>query len=101
MPPITTLTAYRDDAGNEIVYTGPPVSQGVNITFRGANNTMRVAPNVKIGRLSVTFDCDNGTFQIGGHGAVPAFRANKGGVFINIAFGIVQQRTLGDLHDHS
>lgn len=75
MPPITTLSAYQDDKGNEIVYAGPPITQGVNITFRGGGNTMEVAPDVKIGRLSVTFDCNNGTFRIGGHGAVPAFRA--------------------------
>ncbi|RKT78193.1 hypothetical protein DFJ68_1633 [Terracoccus luteus] len=72
---ITTLTEFNDERGNRIIYDGPPVTIGVNIYFRGSNNTLRVAAGARVGRLSVSFDCDNGRCEIGSHDAVPAIKA--------------------------
>jgi acetyltransferase-like isoleucine patch superfamily enzyme len=70
---ITRLAPYEDDRGNAIEYTGDPVEQGVAIKFTGSNNRVRVASPVRIGRLQVDFDCDNGLLTIGASSGVPAF----------------------------
>lgn len=75
MDHITTLTEFKDERGNRVIYDGPPVTSGVNIRLRGSNNTLRVSAGAKVGRLSVTFDCDNGRCEIGSHDAVPAIKA--------------------------
>jgi acetyltransferase-like isoleucine patch superfamily enzyme len=72
---ITTLTDYRDGNGNRIIYDGPPITSGLSVLFRGKNNTLTVAGGVKIGRLSLTFDCDNGVCEIGSHRKVPTLKA--------------------------
>lgn len=69
------LSAYSDDRGNRIGYEGP-VLGNVQINLRGSNNTLVVAPDARIGRLTVDFDCENGFLSIGGNTGVPAFSAS-------------------------
>lgn len=60
---INTLSAYRDENGNRIIYSGRDVP-GVRIEFLGSGNTLEVADKVRIGKLNITFDCDNGTMRM-------------------------------------
>jgi len=68
------IANYADDRGNEIIWSADPIPD-TNIVFTGRDNTVRVHPDARIGRLSVQFDCDNGTFEIGSSRGVPAFSA--------------------------
>lgn len=61
---LNVLSAYEDDNNNRIVYDGPDIS-GVRIEFTGAGNTLNVAQSVRIAKLTVVFDCDNGTMTMG------------------------------------
>lgn len=64
MVQLNTLSTYKDDNGNRILYSGPNLS-GVHIDFRGSGNTIEAAGNIRPGKLNVTFDCDNGTLRLG------------------------------------
>lgn len=64
MRALTTLEAYTDDDGNEIV-SEQTYDTKIRITFRGRNNRILVAPGAKIDELQVVFDCDNGTLRLG------------------------------------
>jgi len=68
------IASYKDDRGNEIIWDGEPIPN-TNVVFSGSNNTLRVDPGARIGKLSVQFDCDNGLFEIGSSRGVPAFSA--------------------------
>lgn len=68
------ISRYTDKRGNTIVWDGSTIPN-TNITFTGCNNTLRVAPGVRLGRLSAQFDCDNGTLELGSSSGVPAFAA--------------------------
>ncbi|MFJ7749055.1 acyltransferase [Arthrobacter sp. NPDC097144] len=61
---LNVLSAYKDDNNNRIAYDGPDIL-GVRIEFSGAGNTLTVAQNVRIDKLTVVFDCDNGTMSMG------------------------------------
>lgn len=69
------LSAYSDDRGNRIEYSGP-TRGNVKITFRGSNNVVRVHERARLGRLVLSMDCDNGVFEIGENHGAPAFVAN-------------------------
>jgi len=73
MAQVTTLEEYSDDAGNVIEYDGPTVP--VNIVFTGRDNVVRIAPDARIGKLSIQFDCDNGLAAIASSKGVPPFSA--------------------------
>jgi acetyltransferase-like isoleucine patch superfamily enzyme len=85
---LTTLEAWRDDDGNEIVASAS-YEKNVAITFRGRNNRLVVADGCKIDKLSVVFDCDNGTLSIGHN------RDVKGGLW-GIRVGQDATVTIGD-----
>lgn len=69
---VSELEPYKDDAGNEIVYGGPPISH-VRIKFTGSHNRLVIADGAKLGKLTIDFDCDNGECVIGASQGVPAF----------------------------
>lgn len=72
MNTVTQLSDYSDAEGNSIAFSGS-VETGVKITFRGRNNRVIVHEPVKLGRLDVVFDCDNGMLEIGSSKGVAAF----------------------------
>lgn len=61
---ISTLSAYKDDRGNEIIYTGK-ISKEIFIKFTGSNNRLVIADGAKVSKLTVLFDCDNGFCEVG------------------------------------
>lgn len=75
MQRLTTLADFADDRGNLIRYAGR-VEQGIAIKFTGSNNVLEVAEGARLGRLTIDFDCDNGTVRIGPSKGVPAFSAS-------------------------
>ena len=72
---LTQLAAYEDDRGNTIAFAGR-VQQNIQIKFAGRGNRLVVADQVRIARLFVDFDCDNGYVEIGRSSGVPALLAN-------------------------
>ncbi|MGN6743252.1 MAG: acyltransferase [Amnibacterium sp.] len=70
---ITRLAPYEDERGNVIVFEGEVVEHGVTITFTGSNNRVEVAHPLRLSRLQVQFDCDNGTLTLGSSRGVPPF----------------------------
>lgn len=62
---LNALSAYEDDQNNRIVYDGPDLP-GVRIEFTGSGNTLSVSKDARIAKLTVMFDCDNGTMSIDG-----------------------------------
>jgi acetyltransferase-like isoleucine patch superfamily enzyme len=71
---VTRLAPYRDDRGNEIVFSGA-IDENINIKFSGSNNRLIVADPVHLRVLRIDFDCDNGQVKIGSSEGVPAFSA--------------------------
>lgn len=70
------IESFEDDKGNRIIFEGEPIVDNISILFRGRGNTLRIARNARIKKLSVRFDQDNGTLNIGGNdGKVAAFQA--------------------------
>lgn len=70
------IDTFEDDKGNRIIFDGEPIVDNISVLFRGRGNTLRVAKNARIKKLSVRFDQDNGTLDIGGNdGTVAAFQA--------------------------
>lgn len=61
---LNVLSAYADDNNNRIDYEGPDIP-GVRIEFTGGGNTLRVAEGVRIAKLTIVFDCDNGKVSMG------------------------------------
>lgn len=66
MVTLNTLASYSDANGNKILYEGPEIP-GVRIEFSGSNNTMEVLSDVRLAKLNIVFDCDNGTFRMAGN----------------------------------
>ena len=64
MAVLNVLSAYEDENNNRIDYQGPDIP-GIRIEFTGAGNTLKVAEGVRIAKLTVVFDCDNGTVSMG------------------------------------
>ncbi len=64
MHTLTSLEAYTDEDGNEVVCSGT-YEKNVKVVFRGRNNRVSVADGARIDKLQVVFDCDNGTLEIG------------------------------------
>ncbi len=64
MRKLTILEPYSDEDGNEVV-TSAAYEKNIAITFRGRNNRVVIAEGCRIEKLSVVFDCDNGTLTIG------------------------------------
>lgn len=69
------LAPYVDDAGNRVEFTGPP-SEAVKITFRGKNNVARIHPDALARKLSVDFNGNNGTFELGSNPQKRGFSAS-------------------------
>ncbi len=72
---VEELSAYSDERGNRIEYSGPKRGN-VKITFRGSNNVIRVHERARLGRIVLSMDCDNGVFEIAENHGAPAFVAN-------------------------
>lgn len=68
------ISAYSDDRGNRIEWSGSPIPN-TKVVFSGRDNVLRVSEGARLGRLSVQFDCDNGLMEIGASQGVPAFSA--------------------------
>jgi acetyltransferase-like isoleucine patch superfamily enzyme len=66
VPTLTSLQAYRDERGNEIVFPGT-IDENIKIKFTGSNNRLVVAGGREqaLRGLTVDFDCDNGVVEIG------------------------------------
>lgn len=87
MPTVTSLAAYTDEAGNEIVYEGDSTPK-VKIKFTGSNNRLVVDAGARIGELIIDFDCDNGRVQIGkGLGGPPVRAAIRVGQDSTVTLG--------------
>lgn len=74
MSRVTELSAYSDEHGNTIEFSGL-LEKKIQIKFTGSNNRLAVSGNAKIAHLIVDFDCDNGLVEIGGSRGVPTFLA--------------------------
>lgn len=71
VPTISRLAAYRDAAGNEILFSGCE-DKNVKLKFTGSNNQLLVSAPVRLAQLYIDFDCDNGTVVIDCSRGVPA-----------------------------
>ena len=72
---LTRLEAYEDDRGNRIRFSGV-VDKGVSLKFRGSNNELVIADDVRFGTIDISFDANNGRLEFGASTAVPAFHAS-------------------------
>ena len=63
---LTTLEPYADALGNEVVYAGPAITEGVLIVLHGRNNRLVVAHYAAIVDLGVQFFGDGSVVEIGG-----------------------------------
>ncbi|MFI7386665.1 acyltransferase [Streptomyces sp. NPDC049813] len=61
---VRKLEPYKDDQGNEIVYSGEVREEKIDIRFKGANNRLVIAPDADVKDLLVTFTGDNGEIEI-------------------------------------
>lgn len=73
MTEVNVLKPYRDDCGNEIVYSGR-IDRKVIVNFRGNNNKVIIAKGSKIMHLNLQFDANNSTVTIGSHKGVGPLR---------------------------
>lgn len=64
MSKVRELTQYIDKDGNEI-HVSRKYSGNITVTFSGHGNTIRIADGANIGKLSVSFDGNNGLLEIG------------------------------------
>jgi len=79
MTVLTALAPYEDERANRIVVDGPadePIEGEISVEFRGANNTLTVTRPVRLDRLTVSFDCDNGQVTLGSSKGRAPFSAN-------------------------
>lgn len=74
VPTVTRLAQYRDERGNEIVYSGA-IEEGITILFSGRNNRLVVADTAQLKKLKVDFNCNRGLLEIGGSSGVPPLSA--------------------------
>ncbi len=72
---LTTLSAYEDERGNRIEFAGS-IGTGISILFRGANNVLSVADEVRFGTMEFLFDADDGRIEIGRSKGVSGFVAS-------------------------
>jgi acetyltransferase-like isoleucine patch superfamily enzyme len=56
--------ASKDARGNEIRYSGT-ATLGINVRFRGTNNLLIVSSEARVGKVEITFDCNQGFVEIG------------------------------------
>ncbi|MBD5786373.1 acyltransferase [Cellulosimicrobium terreum] len=66
---LTELAPYSDERGNRIEFTGDHPTGGqtrVSVLFTGENNTLVVDATARFKRLSIRFDCSDGTIRLGG-----------------------------------
>jgi len=68
------LSAYADDRGNRVVFTGSP-SKSMKFTFRGENNVAYIHPEAQAKKLLVDFNSDNGVFVLGANPRPRGFTA--------------------------
>lgn len=88
MTKVTSLAKYSDAHGN-IIDCNATIPGDISITFKGKNNRIVVADKARVVKLSVTFDCDNGTLIIGSNTKV-------GGISMNIRVGQDGTVKIGD-----
>ncbi|MFC8731659.1 acyltransferase [Luteimicrobium sp. NPDC057192] len=73
---LESLAPWSDDRGNRVEFEGTlPADARIKVVFRGSGNVLRVDAKARLAHLSVTFDCDGGTCEIGSSAGVPPFRA--------------------------
>lgn len=63
---LNTLAPYSDENGNRVIYDGRAI-QNVRIEFSGSGNSFYVRSGVRLGKLNVVFDCDNGILEMAGN----------------------------------
>lgn len=66
---IESLGPYSDEKGN-VIESAVAVDRGVSVQFRGSNNRLVVPAGARVGKLTVTFDCDNGCLVLGSNTVV-------------------------------
>lgn len=71
---ITTLQSFSDENGNRIEFDGP-ANTNWTFVFRGRNNIARIHTAAFANKLAVTFDNDNGVFEIGANPGKRGFSA--------------------------
>lgn len=82
---MTELTAYEDERGNTIEYSGPP--KPVRIQFKGSNNRVKIARRVAIPDLRIDFDGDGGSVVIGSSDGVSLRAHVRVGAGASVRFG--------------
>ena len=70
---LTELAPYADERGNRIEYDGPPMPS-ISIKFTGRDNRLVIAADARLMALSIDFDCNGGSAEIGGSSG-PRFAA--------------------------
>lgn len=75
MVQLKALSSYSDDNGNVIEFSGN-IQSGVTVTFTGKNNRIVAPEGVRIARLAVQFDCDNGVLVLGANTKVGGIQAS-------------------------
>lgn len=71
---VTALAPYTDDRGNSIVIDGT-VDTPVHVDFQGSNNKVVVEAPLRLGKLRIVFNCDNGVVELHRSQGVAAFSA--------------------------
>lgn len=75
MGKVEQLSAYADENGNTIDYSGPALDGNVAIFFKGRNNRIIAPIGTRISYMSVHFDCDNGVLILGANLKVGGIKA--------------------------
>jgi len=71
---VTALAPYTDDRGNSIEIDGS-VDVSVHVEFQGSDNRLLVRLPVRVQKLRVTFNCDNGVVELNPSRGVAPFSA--------------------------
>jgi acetyltransferase-like isoleucine patch superfamily enzyme len=71
---VTALAPYADDRGNSIVVDGS-VDTPVHVDFQGAHNKVVVEAPLRLAKLRIIFNCDNGVVELRRSQGVAAFSA--------------------------
>ncbi len=82
------LHQYEDSKGNKVIVSREYLS-GINVTFKGENNELRIADGANIGMLNLTFDGNNGRLVMG-------HNLKNGYTKFNIRVGEDSTVTIGD-----
>lgn len=68
---LDSTLAYSDELGNQII-SDVVFDKNISVIFRGRGNKLVIAQGAKIGKMSASFDGDNGLLEIGNNTSVGA-----------------------------